>query len=304
MMRNLLAIFALLFAASAFAQDFKVKVWDGVKMPGTVCIEKDSPKISFDEAKAQLGENLNKTSGQYGQGNEGVQRVVEPTLRCFSAKSESGKPMPAIILCPGGGYAHLAMGHEGNEIAKFLAEGGTTCFVLAYRIPGNNRESALMDVQRAIRLVRKNAKKWNVDPNKIGVMGFSAGGHLSANASTNYNREVYAPLDAADKLSARPDFTVLIYPAYLADKKTLALSPEIKVDKNTPPAFIAQTQGDRHYEMSSVGYMLALRAAGVPVDFHYFSAGEHGYGLREKAKPVKDWGELLRTWLKFNKLAY
>jgi len=197
----------------------------------------------------------------------------------------------------------LAYGKEGTDIAKFLSEGGTTCFILAYRIPGNNRECALMDIQRAIRLVRKNAKKWNVDPEKIGVMGFSAGGHLSANASTNYNRQTYAPLDSADRLSAKPNFTVLIYPAYLADRKTLALSPEIKVDKDTPMAFIAQTQGDFHYEMSSVGYMLALRAAGVPVDFHYFHDGEHGYGLNEKKRPVKDWGELLKTWLKANKLA-
>ncbi|MBR4598192.1 MAG: alpha/beta hydrolase, partial [Opitutales bacterium] len=191
MARFLLAA-AFLCASFAHAQDFDVKIWEGVKMPGTVCVDKNSPKISYDEAKKILGKNPNISSGKYGQGNEGCQRVVEPTLRCFKAVSDSKKPMPAIIICPGGGYSHLAMGHEGNDIAKFLAENGTTCFVLAYRIPGNNRESALMDVQRAIRLVRKNAKKWNVDPSKIGVMGFSAGGHLSANASTNYGREVYA----------------------------------------------------------------------------------------------------------------
>ena len=288
MFKKVLFLSALFGASFAFSQDFDIKIWDGVKMPGDVFerISEKQPggrnkntdvKMSYEDAIKKFGEKPNKSSGQYGMPNEGFQRVVEPTLRCYKAKTESKKPAPAIIICPGGGYAHLAY--------------------------GNNRECALMDIQRAIRLVRKNAKKWNVDPEKIGVMGFSAGGHLSANASTNYNRQTYAPLDSADRLSAKPNFTVLIYPAYLADRKTLALSPEIKVDKDTPMAFIAQTQGDFHYEMSSVGYMLALRAAGVPVDFHYFHDGEHGYGLNEKKRPVKDWGELLKTWLKANKLA-
>ena len=314
MFKKVLFLSALWGASFAFSQDFDIKIWDGVKMPGDVFerISEKQPdgrnkntdvKMSYEDAIKKFGEKPNKSSGQYGMPNEGFQRVVEPALRCYKAKTESKKPAPAIIICPGGGYAHLAYGKEGTDIAKFLSEGGTTCFILAYRIPGNNRECALMDIQRAIRLVRKNAKKWNVDPEKIGVMGFSAGGHLSANASTNYNRQTYAPLDSADRLSAKPNFTVLIYPAYLADRKTLALSPEIKVDKDTPMAFIAQTQGDFHYEMSSVGYMLALRAAGVPVDFHYFHDGEHGYGLNEKKRPVKDWGELLKTWLKANKLA-
>lgn len=278
------AIFAAGFALQAQVSD--VKIWQGVKMPGKVA-----------EGSG------NKSSGQYAKPNEGFQAVREPFFRFYKANTQSNKPAPAVVICPGGGYGHLAFGKEGTEIAEFLAEGGTSCFVLGYRIPGNNRDGALQDAQRALRLIRRDAKKYNIDPNRLGIMGFSAGAHLSARTSTNYETSAYEPVDAADKLSARPDFTVLIYPAYLADKKTLALAPEIKVDKNTPKAFVAQTQKDSHYEASSVGYTLALRSAGVPVDFHYFSDGDHGYGLREKTKPVSAWGELLKAWLKANKLA-
>lgn len=309
MKSRILFSLALIFSSAiSYAQDFEMNVWEGVKMPGVVYIDKDNnngkvEQMELSDLLAKFPDNPNRSSGQYGKGNEGFQRVIVPTLRFYKAKTESQKPQPAIVICPGGGYAHLAYGKEGTDIANLLTANGTACFILAYRIPGNNREGALMDAQRAIRLIRKNAKKWNIDPNRIGIMGFSAGAHLSAHTSTNYNREVYAPIDDADKLSAKPDFTVLIYPAYLANKETLELSKEILVDKNTPKAFISQTQGDIHYEASSVGYALALRKAGVPVDFHYFHDAEHGYGLNEKVKPVKDWGELLKTWLKFNKLA-
>ena len=281
-MRGLITLVSLLLASAAFAQDFELKIWDGVKMP----------------QKATA--TAEKKGGQYGADNESFQAVAEPTIRAYKAASD--KPTAAIVICPGGGYMHLAYGKEGTTIAKFLQESGVTCFVLKYRIPGS-RDSAFADAQRAIRLIRKNAKEWNVDPDRIGIMGFSAGAHLSARTSTNYDTNAYEPIDGVDKLSAKPNFTVLIYPAYLADKKTLELSEEIRVNKDTPQAFIVQTLDDNAYEASSVGYFLALRREGVKVDFHMFQKGGHGYGLNLKNEPVADWGVLLKKWLKFNGFA-
>lgn len=281
-MRSFIAIVSLFVASAAFAQDFELKIWDGVKMP----------------QKATA--SAEKKGGQYGADNESFQAVAEPTIRAYKAASD--KPTAAILICPGGGYMHLAYGKEGTKIAKFLQEAGVTCFVLKYRIPGS-RDSAFADAQRAIRLIRKNAKEWNVAPNRIGIMGFSAGAHLSARTSTNYDTDAYEPIDAADKLSAKPNFTVLIYPAYLADKETLALSKEIRVNKDTPPAFIVQTLDDDAYEASSVGYFLAMRREGLKVDFHMFGKGGHGYGLNLKNEPVADWGKLLKRWLEFNGFA-
>lgn len=267
---------ALASAAQEGVREFGL--WNGVKMPG----------------KSAGGE---KSSGERGKPNEGFQRVSTPTLRFY--KADSADPVAAVIICPGGGYGHLAYGKEGTAIAEFLSGAGVSCFVLKYRIPGD-RDAAFQDAQRAVRLVRKNAEKWNIDPDKVGIMGFSAGGHLSARVSTNFDAPSYEPLDAADSLSARPNFTVLIYPAYLADSRTLALSPEIRVTKGAPRAFIVQTMDDTAYEASSVGYFLALRREGVPADFHMFEKGGHGYGLNHRAMPVAAWGEMLRSWLKFN----
>lgn len=278
-MKRFITFLLLSFSLSAFSQDFELKLWDNVKMPQKVTAQTE------------------KKGGKYGAENESFQAVAEPTIRAYLVKSE--KPTAAIIICPGGGYGHLAYGKEGTKIATFLQDAGVSCFVLKYRIPGS-RDSAFADAQRAVRLIRKNASKWNIDPNKIGIMGFSAGAHLSARTSTNYDLAAYEPVDDTDKLSAKPNFTVLIYPAYLADKNTLELSPEIRVTKDTPQAFIAQTLDDVHYEASSVGYFLALRKLGVKVDFHMFEKGGHGYGLNLKNEPVSEWGNLLKTWLKFN----
>lgn len=258
----------------------QIRIWDKVKIAG----------------KGGLGQN--KCVGK----DEKYTAINHPFLRCFIAESKDGKPTSAVVICGGGGYANIALQRDAIPAARLLNEVGISCFVLGYRLP-DNREGALMDAQRAIRLIRKNAEKWNIDPNRVGIMGFSAGAHLSANVATNYNREVYKPRDKTDALSAKPDFTILVYPAYLADKETLALSEEIKVDKDTPPAFIVQNLDDTTYESSSLGYMLALRKAKVPVDLHYFAKGGHGNAFNYKDKPVAAWCELLKTWLKFNKLS-
>ncbi len=285
-MKNLkrlsLLLISLSSACALYAAEPVIELWKGVKMPGTACTEAEV------------------VQGAQTKNDRGYQFVSVPTLEFFKAESE--KPTAAIIICPGGGYGHLAYGKEGTEIARFLNESGVNCFVLKYRIP-NNRDGALQDAQRALRLVRQNAKAWNVDPNKVGIMGFSAGGHLSARTSTNFDTDSYEALDKADKLSARPDFTVLVYPAYCADNNTYELKPEIRISEKTPPAFIIQSVDDKHYVGSAIGYFLALKKFGVNADLHLFAVGGHGYGLREKTKPVGTWGDTLTTWLKFNKLA-
>ncbi|MCB9013317.1 MAG: alpha/beta hydrolase [Bacteroidales bacterium] len=231
------------------------------------------------------------------QNNDNVERyteVTDPVMEVFlpvPSKSNGS----AIIVCPGGGYNILAYDKEGIEIANWLNGLGYTAFVLQYRIP-RKKEGALQDVQRGIRLVRTNAKKWNISPDKIGVMGFSAGGSLSARASTLYNQRTYPAQDAADSASCRPDYTVLIYPAYLDEGPGKSLTTELAVDGNTPPAFIFQTADDK-YGNSALVMATALRNANVPVELHLLPNGGHGYGLRPGSKAAETWPLLLRDWL-------
>jgi acetyl esterase/lipase len=150
--------------------------------------------------------------------------ISRPTLTLFSAGAPPN-PVPAMVVCPGGGYQYVVVDKEGSDIAAWLNSAGITAFVLKYRAP-TNREGALQDVQRSISLLRSRAKEWNIDPHRIGVMGFSAGGNLAAKASTQFNRRSYSPIDPVDRESCRPDYAVLVYPAYL-DDKTGGLSPDL-----------------------------------------------------------------------------
>ncbi len=248
-------------------------------------------------------------------GDTGITSVSEASWEFFKAKSKT--PTGLVIVCPGGAYKGLAYTHEGLEIAEFLVEEGVSAVILKYRIP-NHPKGALQDIQRMIRFARSKAKEWNVNPNKIAVMGFSAGANLCARASTRYNEKIYESIDEIDEISARPDGTILIYPAY-CDKRgndtrwngvkrdltpisynvDYALAEELKVDKNTPPAFIIQTQPDVNYINSSIAYYLALKNAKVPANLHLFDEGKHGYGLRTGKNLVRAWSELLEDWLKF-----
>ena len=201
-----------------------------------------------------------------------------------------------VIICPGGAYRILAYDKEGTEIAAWLNKLGYTAFVLQYRIP-DKQEGALQDAQRAIRLVRRNATKWNLDPEKIGIMGFSAGGSLSARTSTHFNKKTYTPVDEGDSLSSRPTFAMLIYPAYLDQGPDKTLTPELKLTKDTPPIFIFQTADDQ-YGNSALVMASALRDAKLPVELHILPTGGHGYGLRP-GKPAPDtWPVLAEKWLK------
>ena len=180
-----------------------------------------------------------------------------------------------------------------------------TGIVLKYRVPRRADTpkdapppQALMDAQRAISLVRSKAKEWELDPNRIGMLGFSAGGHLTAWASTNFDKRSYEPIDDADKLSCRPDFAVLIYPAYLVKKDSDELAPDIRVTKETPPVFCALAGDDKVAAQGSVTLYLALKKAGVPAELHDYAAGGHGFGLRPSGKPCATWPQRCADWMK------
>ena len=217
--------------------------------------------------------------------------VGSPSITVYPA----AKPAPAIMVCPGGAYNVLAINLEGTEVAEWLNSIGFTAVVLKYSVP-KNRDGALQDAQRAMGLIRLHSKEWNVDPDRLGVMGFSAGGHLSARLSNTCEARSYPAVDEADRLSCRPNFTMLIYPAYLGNE-TYKLAEEIVVNSNTPPAFIVQTQDDNPHINSSVTYYLALKKQKVPAELHLFSSGGHGYGLRPSDKPVSGWPQLGAAWL-------
>jgi len=227
--------------------------------------------------------------------------VTAPTLTVFRPAAEKNTGA-AVIICPGGGYSILAWNKEGTEVAEWLNTIGVTGIVLKYRVParkGQERHAApLQDAQRAIGLVRQQAKELAIDPQRIGILGFSAGGHLAATASNNYEKRTYDRLDAADELSSRPDFSLLIYPAYLAGKADNALPPELKVTANTPRTFIAMTEDDGVRVECALFYYLALKNAKVPVEMHLYPTGGHGYGLRKSEHLISTWPQRAEEWLR------
>ncbi|MFO0908026.1 MAG: alpha/beta hydrolase [Isosphaeraceae bacterium] len=212
----------------------------------------------------------------------------------------------AVIVSPGGGYAILAMDLEGREVAEWLNSIGVTAIVLKYRVPRRPDTSkvdpplvALMDAQRAVSLVRSKAKAWGIDPNRIGVLGFSAGGHLTAWTATNGDRRAYEESDAVDRVSCRPDFAILIYPAYLQSKEDPdKLAPEIRVSSSTPPCFFAHAHNDPINPEGSAVMYLAMKRANVPAELHIYKSGGHGFGLRPEGTPCSTWPARCAEWLK------
>ncbi|MBI5385187.1 MAG: alpha/beta hydrolase [Verrucomicrobia bacterium] len=256
--------------------------------------------------KGDLGEEKDLTKPTDGQvAGKSVIRlgnVAKPALTVYPAPK--GKATgAAVVVCPGGGYHILAMDLEGTEVVEWLNSVGVTAVLLKYRVParqGRERYDApLQDAQRAVSLMRHRAKEWGVDPARIGIMGFSAGAHLSAVCSTAYEQRRYEAVDAADQASCRPDFTMLIYPAYLTVKtENDRIASELTITSNTPPTFLAQTQDDTVRVESSVFYYLALRNAKVPVEMHLYPTGGHGYGLRRSQHYVTTWPQRAEEWMK------
>lgn len=220
--------------------------------------------------------------------------VTNPNLTVYRPEKPNGS-RAGIIVCPGGGYNILAFNKEGTEIAEWLNDLGYTAFVLEYRVP-KKREGALQDIQRATRIIRYNASKYNLDTEKIGVMGFSAGGHLATIASTSFNRNSYVPIDQIDKQSVRLNFTMLMYPAYLDNGKNRSVSPELVINNTLPPFFVFATADDK-LANSALVISTALRDHKVPVELHLMPKGGHGYGLRKGNIASETWPVLAEKWL-------
>ena len=227
--------------------------------------------------------------------------VATPTITLYAPTEKNTGT--AVVVFPGGGYRILAIDLEGTEVCDWLTSAGINCVLVKYRVPDSGPYpkslAALEDAQRAVGLVRSHAAEWHIDPHRVGVLGFSAGGHLAAALSTHFDERLYKPVDAADQVSCRPDFAVVIYPGYLAlSDQNFTLNPDIHVTPQTPPTFLLQTEDDSvaHVE-SSLVYYTALKNANVPVEMHLYTEGVHGYGLRRTALPVTRWPLLVETWL-------
>jgi acetyl esterase/lipase len=236
-----------------------------------------------------------------GRGVVRLGNVSGPTLTVFAPKTASTGA--AVVVFPGGSYRILAMDLEGTEVCDWLTQRGITCVLLKYRVPETGpypeSDEALQDAQRAMGLVREHAAEWKIDPHRVGVLGFSAGAHLAAALSTHFVTRLYARVDAADDLSCRPDFAVVVYPGYLAlAEKDFAFSPDIPVTKETPPTFLVQAEDDPVHVENATAYFLALKAAGVPAELHVYTKGGHGYGLRRTKLPVTGWPDLVDEWMK------
>ena len=228
--------------------------------------------------------------------------VSEPTITLYRPPREKANGT-AVVICPGGGYHILAMDLEGTEIAEWLNSIGVTAVVLKYRVPRRDKEAPhetpMQDAQRAMRLVRKHAVEWGINPGRVGMLGFSAGGHLTVMTGTHWDRESYERVDAADDLSSRPDFLVPIYAAYLGDKDDpMKLNPLVRVSERTPPTFLVVTYDDKDRGAQAALLLVELKKHGVPAELHVFARGGHGYGLRPSDRPVSRWPKLVEQWLR------
>jgi acetyl esterase/lipase len=238
-----------------------------------------------------------------------VANVTAPTLTVYAPKEKNTGA--AVVVLPGGGFEVLAIDLEGTEVCDWLTAKGITCILLKYRVPSEPYDwrcdcrpdglvtptRSLEDLQRTMGLVRLHAGEWHIDPHKIGVIGFSAGGYLVAEISTRYRRRLYARVDDADEQSARPDFAVLVYPGHLATDSD-SLNPNVPVTRETPPTFLVQAEDD-HVDgvHQALVYDAALQKAGVPVEMHLYAQGNHAFGLRRTADPITAWPRLVETWL-------
>jgi acetyl esterase/lipase len=255
-------------------------------------------------AKPNLGPEVNTTTAKdplvAGRPLIRLGNVSTPTLTLYAPKGKNTGA--AVVVFPGGAYQILAIDLEGTEVCDWLNSIGINCLLLKYRVPDSGpypkSAAALQDAQRALGVVRSHAGEWHIDPQRVGVLGFSAGGHLAAAISTHHDQRLYTPMDAADQLSCRPDFAVIVYPGYLAlAAQNFAPNPDIQVTDKTPPTFLLQAEDDPVHVENSIVYFLALKNAKVPAEVHVYAQGGHGYGLRRTALPITNWPQSVEVWL-------
>jgi acetyl esterase/lipase len=226
--------------------------------------------------------------------------VSVPTITLYAPKGTNTGA--AVVVFPGGGYHILAIDLEGTEVCDWFNSIGVNCILLKYRVPDSGpypkSDAALQDAQRALGIVRQHAEEWHIDPHRIGILGFSAGGHLAAALSTHFDKRLYPPIDAADQLSCRPDFAFIIYPGYIAlEEHNMEPNPDIQPTAQTPPTFLVQAEDDPFHVENAVTYFMELKKAGVPAELHIYAQGGHGYGLRPTALPVTTWPKSAEVWL-------
>ena len=301
MKTTILSLLLSLFTCMAFSQNHTLPLWNG------------NPPLQTDMG---LAEDVRQ---------EGIIRIANvqiPTIEVYLPTKQIATG-EAVVIFPGGGYGILAYDWEGTDFAKWLNAQGIAGIVVKYRLPISKsltdpKEVPLMDAQRAIRLVRQHAAAWSIDPAKVGVMGFSAGGHLASTLSTQYTHEVDRPKDAIDALSARPDFSILVYPvisfrdaaAHSGSRKNLIgenasqelldrFSGELNVTSETPPTFLVHAQDDKGVPIeNSLLYYQALHKNGVKASLHIYPSGGHGFGFGLGKGAVEGWREVLLSWMK------
>lgn len=270
----------------------KIKLWPGGRAGG------DAIELKAEADQSQPGKGLVAGRPVIRLGN-----VAEPEIHFYAAPADKACGT-CIIICPGGGHHILAWDLEGTEVAEWLNGLGISAAVLKYRVPARTENpkytAAVQDAQRALSLVRKSAKDWKIDPDQIGILGFSAGGETAALASLLPER-LYKEVDATDQIPWKPNFAVLIYPAYLAAKDGSQLLDHVNVDEKTPPMFLVHAANDPVRAESSVLLWLELKKHNVPAELHVFSQGGHGYGLRPTDLPVTTWPASCEAWLRTEK---
>jgi len=299
----LIIVFLTLFISNSYTQNPVLKVWPN-GIPG---------EIKNDTYTEKVTEN-NGVITRY-------EKVTDPTLTIFLPDADKATGT-AVIICPGGGYGALAFDHEGYAVARWLNENGIAGIILKYRLPSdlimkNKSVGPLQDAQEAIRIIRRNREHWKIDPHKIGILGFSAGGHLASTLSTHYSEKVY---DVTDTTSARPDFSLLIYPVITADSSFTHMgsrrnligdkaskdavrhfSNELQITRTTPPAFLVHSSDDKAVPVkNSLVYYEGLIKNNITAEMHIFQIGGHGYGLSAGKGTQASWPELCIKWLNAN----
>jgi len=230
--------------------------------------------------------------------------VTKPTLTIHRPGKEQDTGT-AVLICPGGGYWNLYWQLEGEEVAVWLNKLGVTGIILKYRVPrhpdepkGEPARRPLQDAQRAVSLVRSKAREWGLHPQRIGMVGFSAGGHLAIATATRFENRTYEPIDEVDNISCRPDFAILAYPGYLKVKDKDELAPDLRIPAGTPPVFLAHGGDDIiSPPQHSVLMYLALKQAGVPAELHVYATAVHDFGVRASDHPCSTWTEACAHWL-------
>lgn len=285
----------------------ETQVWQPAAGHEQVPIWPGSPPGASSLPGAEYAKTSEKLIG--GKPVVGIYNVSRPTMTVYAPTGQNTGA--AVVVFPGGGFQELAMDLEGTEVCDWLTSKGVTCVLLKYRVPSipyvwqcdcrphNHALSmpSLQDAQRTLRLVRAHAAEWHVDPRKVGVLGFSAGGFLVVEVSTTYKRRLYAPADAADRESSRPDFAIAIYPGHLATDDD-ALNVNLSVTGDTPPTFLLQAEDDYVDGVNqSLVYYAALKRAKVPAELHVYAHGGHAFGLRPTAEPITHWPALVETWM-------